>query len=538
MGHRREEDVNTTLLALYGCAVDPEQMPNFLAAMEDWLQNTASDEGILKIEAVSEPLWKNLTASYIALAAQNQPTHAVPQFSLDGFHATTDLADLARWHRFCDTVYADDVTRLRDWMASAQGGGSTLIRSVGDEGATRVYIVTRTAAAFQVTDTQTELSDAVEAILVDSFGISHSEMTVLRNLVIGQSVQDISAALGKSPETIRSQVKSLSQKLSVKRQQDIQRIIGSIEKQAGVASPIAPLPSGGKVSHVIRENGRKLFYTTYGPKNGFAVLVCPDFSGGSHLPKGTAKSCALDGLRAIVLTRSGYGMSGGVDAERRKLMDSHRADHLAVLAAEGVTSFAVVGMGTGMALAYDLALKNPDQVVSVIGLNIYPPVLSYQTALGFKSGMYRVGALASLYTPKMLRVLTRFVITQATHIRDAKQFFNLSNSPKQQQTGINDGSYFTEFMKPNLDEILAGKGQGSAADCTYLGVDWAQAARTDLHRPPTVILHHADFPFCTAKLTRLFAASIGAEFALVPRPFRQSHHDIGSLSALVAARLK
>lgn len=210
---------------------------------------------------------------------------------------------------------------------------------------------------------------------------------------------------------------------------------------------------------------------------------------------------------------------------------------MAVLEAERIKAFAVVGTGTGMALAYSLGLKMPQQVSCVVGVNIYPSVRSRQDAMHFKSGMYRVGALASLYAPKTLRVLTGFVVAQSVRIRSAKQFLALSNSDAATESASSAQSYFEDYLKPNLDDILAGKGKGSTADCTYLAQDWAQVSRSDLSRPNTMILQHFDFPFVKPEFVESFAGEIGAQFRSVTKEFRQSHQDMGSLAKLISRHL-
>lgn len=265
----------------------------------------------------------------------------------------------------------------------------------------------------------------------------------------------------------------------------------------------------------------------------FPVVVCTDFSSGSHLPRGTKDAFEQAGLKAIALTRAGYGASDDVDLEGRDLIASHCADYMAVLEAEQAYKYVVMGIGTGMALAYNLTQIAPARAVHLIGLNIYPPVLSREDAIQYKSGMYRVGALASLYAPKTLRVLTKFVVAQAARVQSMKQVLALSDAKETARKSGDTGSYFEEYLKPNLDDILAGKGRGSAADCTYLGIDWAQEARI----PDTQILHHADFPFVRAGFARSFAKDIGAEFILVHRKFRESHRDADLLAQHIARLL-
>jgi len=346
-------DVNSALLALYECALDPDQFPAFLVTMEAWLQNHASPDAVTRIETASDPIWKKLTVSHMAQLEQARAADTV--FVLRDYGYATQASAQTDWDCFADTIHADDLTRLRNWMGTARDGATTLVRAAGGQGAGTVYLITRTDGLYHVTDTHSELS-------------------------------------------------SLAQKLSVKRQQDIQRLVGNIEKHTRDDGINTATNQEGTRAQITRDGGRVLTYACYGPKSGAAVVLCPDFSGGSHLPKGTAKACADHGLRVIVLTRAGYGRSGAVTSEGAALIDSHRA------------------------------------------------VTSHQDAMHFKSGMYRVGALASFYTPKMLRVLTNFVVAQAVRIRDAKQFFAMSADDDPQ-----DETYFTEFLKPNLDDILAGK---------------------------------------------------------------------------------
>ncbi|MGB1235725.1 MAG: helix-turn-helix transcriptional regulator [Planktomarina sp.] len=313
MSNLHEADVNSALLSIYECAIDPNQFDGFLSKMEAWLSNEATSEDVSKVEAVSEPVWQNVTKSHAQLAGLDKKPGKKPIFVLDGFRRSETPNFPDAWHDFQRTVQASDLTRLTAWMKTSPDGGETLFRRVDAGGKMSVYLAKKIDGRVQITDTETKLGAAVEAILIESFGVTHSEMSVLRHLVAGKAGKDISQVLGKSPETIRSQIKSLSQKLSVHRQQDIQRLVGDIQTQRDHMDDLAPPPAEGVQRKVMRDAGRLLFYTTYGSDKGFPVLICPDFSGGSHLPKGTAKAFQDHGLKALVLTRAGYGASDPVD---------------------------------------------------------------------------------------------------------------------------------------------------------------------------------------------------------------------------------
>lgn len=504
--------------------------------MEAWLSFEATPQGLMSIEAVSDPLWETLTDLHVTRIAPAQKAAEKSRFDLGLTGQPRDTSQRPEWEAFQGTVFAEDLTLMSSWMMIASVGAETLIRAAEPDRPTQVFLISKTESGFQVVNTETELSLSVETILGDSFSFSDKEMAVLRKLVVGGTVQSISIALGKSKETVRSHIKSVSQKLSVNRQQDIQRVIDNIQTSTG-ADDSAELASLG-LREIKRGGGRRLFYRVYGPDAGFPVVICTDFSGGSYLPGGTAEALAAVGLKAIVLTRAGYGASDAVKCEGPDSVASHCADYLAVLDAENASTFVALGIGTGMALAYTLSLQEPTRVVQLFGLNIYPSVLAHRDALQFKSGMYRVGALASYYTSKTLRVLTKFVIAQAARVRDAKQMLALSNADAADTTEDDIGSYFEEYLKPNLNDILSAKGIGSAADCTYLAIDWAQVGRTDVQRVPTTILHHYDHPFVNAEFVAQFAKDLGADFVLINRRFRASHRDVQSLAKHIARARK
>ena len=536
MATEPSSDVNSALLSLYQCAIDPTHFGRFLATMEAWLIYHATPDGLQSIEAQSQPLWDRLTHLHLAQLGVERRLSKPPIFVLtvDGRPVVDEGG--RDWETFEQNIFSSDLTRMKAWLKKCALGAETLIRVTTNRTEPQIYLVRKTDMnEVIVVDTGTELSTSVEQILMDSFLISASEMTVLRLLVTGEAVNDIADQLGKSRETIRSQVKSLAQKMSVNRQQDIQRVVDSIQAHSSAEEEQA-VPRG-QLRMIMRDAGRKLGYRVYGDPDGHTVVWCNDFSGGSYLPFDTDAVFRARKMKVIVLNRAGYATSDPVGLEGRRLIDSHCADYLAVLDAEGVDEFTPLGMGTGMALAYTLGILRPNRARLAFGLNVYPPVLSRKDALQYQSGMYRVGALASHYAPQTLRVLTNFVIAQAARVKTAKQLLAMADNDVDPARLDDAGSYFREYLKPNLDDILAGKGTGSAADCTYLSVDWAQARRDDLIRPKTILMQHADFPFVQAQFVRDFAATIDARFVVIPKKFRRSHRDVASLADQILAEL-
>ncbi|MEN9011631.1 MAG: hypothetical protein ABF241_06155 [Yoonia sp.] len=194
MLYRSDNEENAALLSLYECAVKPDRFPEFVSEMEAWLSFEATPQGLMSIEALSDPLWETLTDLHVTRIAPAQKTAEKSRFDLGLTGQPRDTSQRPEWEAFQSTVFAEDLTRMSSWMMIASVGAETLIRAAEPDRPTQVFLISKTESGFQVVNTETELSLSVETILGDSFGISDKEMAVLRKLVVGGTVQSISIA--------------------------------------------------------------------------------------------------------------------------------------------------------------------------------------------------------------------------------------------------------------------------------------------------------------------------------------------------------
>nr|WP_233061632.1 alpha/beta fold hydrolase [Parvularcula mediterranea] len=166
---------------------------------------------------------------------------------------------------------------------------------------------------FEATAWSPSLSEALKT----RFSLTPAEINVVRLLSEGKAVAEIASEAGKSPETIRSQLKSVQTKTGEHKQSGLLFLVARLRFLVG-SSADAPAISTGRASgafstkeHTLRD-GRKLAVSTYGAPDGKLVLYLTT----SSLPwedERWREAVADRGLRIIAPHRPGHGGSSRHD---------------------------------------------------------------------------------------------------------------------------------------------------------------------------------------------------------------------------------
>ncbi|MGV6839827.1 MAG: helix-turn-helix transcriptional regulator, partial [Planktomarina sp.] len=267
------KNVSDTLLNIYECTVSPRKYSNLTQNLGAFLETTQDDTTLEQIENHSETIWPTLTEN-IAGCFETHSTQPA-EFVSDHVQPTGPETDALS--KFLSTIYPNDAKRLNTYLKPESQIKETIIRVVSDtDSKTLLYLVrfqNRQMHFFPMTNS---IENEVEKLIVDSFNISGSEMMVLRGLVSGLSLKEIAADTGKSIETIRSQMKSLSGKMGLSRQQELASAISTVAKMTLQTSADVQQTAGTE---------QTITYTKLGDPNGKPVLFVHDFSGGRHWPE-------------------------------------------------------------------------------------------------------------------------------------------------------------------------------------------------------------------------------------------------------------
>ena len=151
----------------------------------------------------------------------------------------------------------------------------------------------------------------------------------------------------------------------------------------------------------VSNGGVRLFYSEAG--DGPSVLWHTGGCGDATMWETAGYISALPGFRHILFDHRGHGRSDHPDDIASQPMDLYVDDVVAVLDAAGLERSAMVGYSQGARIAYATAMRHPERMSAVVGLDSLPG--ETEDPADFRSG-----------TDEVLRAGTRAVIeTMARH---------------------------------------------------------------------------------------------------------------------------
>ncbi|GAB5449654.1 hypothetical protein [Gymnodinialimonas sp.] len=494
-------DLGTVLLSFYECLTDPAQLDALMEMLTSWLDD---DDGALvspKLDYHADQAWRLLGE----LSEPDAPT-AVPGDALETSHFEDAQAVVAAVQ---GQIRPEDLVRLQGWLATDTDAetGALLLR-LFEKNATELVILSRdaTTGAFQTKRTGENFQAVISKFVADSFELSHAEFLLLQELLLGGTLREISDRLGKSWETTRSQVKTLTNKLGVSSQADILRMAN----QAATLMPARPsgaAPAARATLHKLeRPDGRTLVYEIDGPPSDKTLVFLHGMTQGRHWPENGRKQARARGWRVIRISRAGRGGSSLNPKEGEPLLEDHIADVMAIMNHEAIETFSVFSAADGFALGYSIALRYPERVQMIIGLEIVPPIVSRKVINGFGSKMKTFG-LACLYAPKTVKYMFGLAFHQLERMEDRTAGIHPLLGVELRKVEDADGLRADEL---NFQDIAAHRAEGIWRDASYSCVDWAFIPPDSNIRPKAVLIHSGNSMTKSPGYLDEFAHQIGA----------------------------
>lgn len=191
-----------------------------------------------------------------------------------------------------------------------------------------------------------------------AFGLTPAELRLARRLDTGETLREAADALGVAFNTVRVQVRSLMEKVGVRRQgelllalkqfEGLLSAVGPAMSNATSTAPYRPYAVGPGLRLFVLPDGRRLAYRDYGPADGRPVLLFHDSMGSSLALPSTDDVAAALSLRLIVPERPGFGQS---DPSPSYSFASVAADYLALAEGIGAPAPRLLGVASGGAFA-------------------------------------------------------------------------------------------------------------------------------------------------------------------------------------------
>jgi len=248
---------------------------------------------------------------------------------------------------------------------------------------------------------------ALEEELSLTYGVSPTELEVLKDFLNGNTLQKIAEKRGKSVGTIKLQFHSIYGKLGVSGQVDLIRkivLLTHFMQSIKSISRLTNYPHRKKVN-LLRPGGRTVEAFLSGDVDGDVVISIPSFSTRTYAPS-IEKRFAERGICMATLVRPGCGATDRALPGQNK-EGVFKQDTEALLDRLGAQRAVVVAHGTACFAALKLATQLPNRVKKLVFTSVFPP-LSYIRVDKKTSPIIAAIVRAHTRSPKLFRLLLHF----------------------------------------------------------------------------------------------------------------------------------
>ena len=496
-------DRDRLISAIYDAAIEPAAYGSFVKALSEYLEHAAfkawklrefSEVDISRI-AADRGLAMHLANLNARLSTS---PHRVPPGSLrernaslpgpaamiDSRGRVTSLSHGARallgtidpkTEDFAAWVHGDDSRRLRDAIKDHVIHQRTVPPSILRGDACHVIVRTLRCDADQehylcIETLGVNWSPDLEVVLHSSFELTPAELRVIRMLVAGQSVKEISRGLARSEGTIRNQIKSALAKTDAGGVANLNRVVALIAENIAGAPSLSTLhaTSSVRLDILALPDGRALEVRHQGPEDGRPALFIHGMLFGSELPPAALKYLEKNGLRLIAPARPNFGMSDPPPGAPEDEPDRFVEDLIFVLDHYGVDRTACLTNIAGSVYGYAFASSFPERVTGLVNAASNIPLLKARQFVSMPPTQ-RLIAFLMRFVPEYLPPLLQSGIAQ---IRASEEIPFLRTLYKE---GTCDLAVAT---RPDLADLMA-RSVHFCTDQGYLGAytDTLQAVR-------------------------------------------------------------
>lgn len=502
------------LLSLYECIADPEHFRTMTEVLTSWLAEDHEHVVVANFERRASSAWQ-LLQDYMRTDVGTAPS--LTEEREDNSRITVSR----QWDEIEENLNSEDVAKLVEWRKLNEEtpgeAGVLLLRIYRDEARPQKLAACDADAAGrpQLRILSEDFEETVSRFFATNFSLSQSEMLVVRELVRGGTLREIAKRLGKSLETVRSQVKSVTSKVGVSSQTDIVRMSGqaALLAEGRAVMPTVPVAAHSGAHIIYMPDGRAIEYEIDGGTNAKTLVFLHCLTEGRHWTEAAKTLAVAHGYRVIRISRACFGASTVNRKTGAALLQDHVSDLYQVLLALGAQHVSLFAQSSGFSVAYAFALQHVDLVKMIVGLNVSPPVMSRQDSDCLK-GIFKTGALANLYAPTAAKMVARFAVRRLKR-RDIYDLEDPLVMPGVNLREVESEDGIQAFFR-NTDDALKQEGEGYWREASYSNVDWAFSVPGANNRPSVVLIESFDSPYTHPGRISSFAQRIGAELIPIP----------------------
>ena len=529
----QNKDLGSLLLSVYQCLTEPDHFHDMTEVLTSWLDAEEDPVLIVQFERHASDLWDNLSQSIEAKIRQEDQAELV--FSLTDKRPDEDL------EAYLDQMQAEDAARTRKWIETDHNSNPNLLVRIyqNDAEAARVACIRKIsheqAGLFLTAE---EFEETVSELFSTNFSLTSREVLVLKKLVRGQSPKQIAESEGKSWETVRSQIKSITSKLGASSQSDLMRMAAETMAVATEApkttGPEKPSQPDTYPKTLMLRDGRKIQYEVDNPSGTAILLYSHCLTTGRHWSARARALAKQADFTTVRISRAAFAASTINQKTGSQLLLDHAHDCAEVLRAEDIGSCMIFAVGMGLPSAYKFAVLFPELVSGIVALDGPPPILSKADASDLK-GIFKAGALANLYAPTSAKLVANFAFRHLSK-RDGIDLKEPLAMPGFDLTELEDEDGCKTYKLNNHDSML-NKGQGYWREASYATVDWAELPKNANHRPKVRLIQSTNSPYIGLKAAQNLADRLNAPLRtidtflpMISGPFGVVYDELRQLS--------
>lgn len=334
-----------------------------------------------------------------------------------------------------------------------------------------------------VMSTELVWPEGFETTVQEAFGLTLAEVEIVRGIALGLPVKEIAEARGRSPETVRTQLRSILAKTETHSQSELVRVVLGLMDVAQMSSDgVVVLPPGSSLAPVQFQSlrgrdGRRLDWIEFGDPRGAPLLYMHLDYGLIRWPASAERAARLRGIRVIAPIRAGFGKTDlhgrGVDH-----IEGVARDYAAVLDHLGLSQAAVLCLGSDLRFALSLSLLRPDLVTGILGCAAQLPLRS--AAQYERMDKWQRFILANArYAPKVLPFLVQAGFSLARRLGKEKFFAQVNGGSPADLATFADPEVREAMLvgsEVTLGEKLSAH-QGFTRECISSEKDWSPLVR-------------------------------------------------------------
>lgn len=350
------------------------------ALVLDKVDNRSRDDILGSIVATINPSAAFILNGDSFIAAANQSAQIV--FGIEAGCPASSLR--------INPSHVNGITSEARKIGTGANGATSLLRFSPDETANamvfrmrKLNLPSQEGTLVLVVSSELAWPDALGPTMQEAFGLTTAETEIVRSLTEGISLRDIAERRGRSPATVKTQLRSILAKTDTHTQADLVRVtLGLMDVVSATETrsrdtkkrddrPPRLLNIG--FNSLRRSGNRQVDYLVLGDPNGKPVLYLHFDFGLTRLPASAETHAAQNGIRIIVPVRPGFGHTTNV-SDRSSLLTTIIEDTRAVLDQCTVDKCPIVSSGGDSFFAYHLVNAYPERFSAILNASAGFPV--------------------------------------------------------------------------------------------------------------------------------------------------------------------